>query len=78
MKYNILITEDEREIAELIKLYLENESYMVFCAEDGKEALELLEQESIDMAILDIMMPRSEEHTSELHHNRESRMPSSA
>ena len=35
MKYNILITEDEREIAELIKLYLENESYMVFCAEDG-------------------------------------------
>ena len=57
MKYNILITEDEREIAELIKLYLENESYMVFCAEDGKEALELLEQESIDMAILDIMMP---------------------
>lgn len=57
MKYNILITEDERKIAELIKLYLENESYMVFCAEDGKEALELLEQESIDMAILDIMMP---------------------
>ena len=57
MKYNILITEDEREIAELIKLYLENESYRVFCAEDGKEALELLEQESIDMAILDIMMP---------------------
>lgn len=47
MKYNILITEDEREIAELIKQYLENESYMVFCAEDGKEALELLEQESI-------------------------------
>ena len=40
MKYNILITEDEREIAELIKLYLENESYMVFCAEDGKEALD--------------------------------------
>ena len=57
MKYNILITEDEREIAELIKLYLENENYRVFCAEDGKEALEFLEQESIDMAILDIMMP---------------------
>lgn len=57
MKYNILITEDEREIAELIKLYLENENYRVFCAEDGKEALEFLEQESVDMAILDIMMP---------------------
>ena len=56
MKYNILITEDEREIAELIKLYLENENYRVFCAEDGKEALEFLEQESIDMAILDITL----------------------
>ena len=56
MKYNILITEDEREIAELIKLYLENENYRVFCAEDGKDK-EFLEQESIDMAILDIMMP---------------------
>lgn len=57
MKYNILITEDEREIAELIKLYLENEDYTVFCAENGNEALELLEREKMDMAVLDIMMP---------------------
>lgn len=57
MKYNILVTEDEREIAELIKLYLENEDYTVFCAENGTEALKLLEQQPMDMAVLDIMMP---------------------
>lgn len=57
MKYNILVTEDEREIAELIKLYLENENYTVFCAENGTEALKLLEQQPMDMAVLDIMMP---------------------
>ena len=57
MKYNILITEDEREIAELIKLYLENENYQIIEAENGKQALELLKKEHVDLCLLDIMMP---------------------
>ncbi|MGN0399786.1 MAG: response regulator transcription factor [Blautia sp.] len=58
MSYNILVAEDEQEIAELLKLYLENEGYKVFWAKDGIEALELVEKEEINMAVLDIMMPR--------------------
>ena len=39
MNYKILIAEDEQDIAELLKLYLENEGYCVFCAGNGVEAL---------------------------------------
>ena len=58
MNYKILIAEDEQEIAELLKLYLENEGYCVFCAGNGVEALKILEREDISLAVLDIMMPR--------------------
>ena len=58
MNYKILIAEDEQDIAELLKLYLENEGYCVFCAGNGVEALKILEREDISLAVLDIMMPR--------------------
>ena len=58
MNYKILIAEDEQDIAELLKLYLENEGYCVFCASNGVEALKILEREDISLAVLDIMMPR--------------------
>ena len=58
MNYKILIAEDEQDIAELLKLYLVNEGYCVFCAGNGVEALKILEREDISLAVLDIMMPR--------------------
>ncbi|WP_139998710.1 response regulator transcription factor [Paenibacillus paridis] len=56
MRYTILIADDEPEIMELLQLYLEND-YAILQAKDGIEALELVQKEKIDLAILDIMMP---------------------
>lgn len=58
MAYTILIADDEAEIRELLRLYLEKDGYHVLEAADGQSALSLLEQEEIDMALLDIMMPK--------------------
>ena len=58
MGYTILVAEDDSDIVELMKLYLENDGYRVLAAADGVSALELLRRERIDLAVLDIMMPR--------------------
>ena len=60
MAYTILVADDETEIRELLRLYLEKDGYQVLEAADGKSALSLLEREQIDMALLDIMMPGME------------------
>lgn len=57
MKYKILIADDEAEIRDVLRLYLEIEGYEVVEAENGPEALELIRKEEPDLAILDIMMP---------------------
>ncbi|MCR5641698.1 MAG: response regulator transcription factor [Lachnospiraceae bacterium] len=56
--YTVLIAEDDADIVELLKLYLENAKYRVLTAPDGMAAYELLQQQPVDLAILDIMMPR--------------------
>ncbi|ROR26318.1 two-component system alkaline phosphatase synthesis response regulator PhoP [Mobilisporobacter senegalensis] len=53
----ILVLDDEVHILELINYNLSNEGYKVITAETGEEALELLEKNEIDLAILDIMLP---------------------
>ncbi len=58
MRYTILIADDEKEIRELLRLYLENEGYMVIEAEDGQQALDTLRRQKIDLCLLDIMMPK--------------------
>jgi DNA-binding response OmpR family regulator len=58
MAYKILIADDEAEIRDLLKLYLENEGYTVIEAADGVEAINLVNQQSPDLCILDIMMPK--------------------
>lgn len=58
MTYTILVADDDKEIRNLLRLYLENEKYDVLEAEDGAQALELIKREHIDMCILDIMMPK--------------------
>lgn len=54
---NILVVEDEKSIREVETAYLKNAGYEVIDAEDGEEALELLETEKIDLVVLDINLP---------------------
>ena len=54
----ILIVEDDKEILEGIRIYLKNQGYEVFGAGNGVEGLEVLERETIHLAIVDVMMPR--------------------
>lgn len=57
MGYKILVADDEAEIRDLLRLYLEKDGYDVVEAEDGAQALSLLQTEELDLVILDIMMP---------------------
>ncbi len=57
MSDKVLIVEDEREIADLVELYLKNENYTVFKYYTAKEALECIDKNVLDLAILDIMLP---------------------
>jgi len=57
MEYNIVIVEDEKEIADAIEIYLKNQNYHVFKAKNGLEGLKIIEKEEIHLAIVDIMMP---------------------
>lgn len=55
---NILVCDDDKEIAEAIKIYLENETYKVLKAGNGLEALKVLEDHEIHLVIMDVMMPQ--------------------
>lgn len=57
MSEKILIVDDEQEIAELIAIYLKNENFTVFKCYNGKDALECIQNEQLDLALLDIMLP---------------------
>lgn len=54
---NILVVDDEQEIADLVEIYLVSDGYKVFKANNAKEGLEILDQEEIHLVLLDIMMP---------------------
>ncbi|MBR1758537.1 MAG: response regulator transcription factor [Lachnospiraceae bacterium] len=54
---NILICDDERDIVNALKIYLSDPEYRLYEAYNGKEALQVMERESIDLILLDIMMP---------------------
>ena len=55
---NILVCDDDREIAGAVEIYLRNEGYDVFKAYDGVEALEALKENEIHLIIMDVMMPK--------------------
>ena len=55
--YKILIADDEKEVTELLHLYLEKDGFEVFSAGDGITALGIVSTEKLDCAILDVMMP---------------------
>ena len=54
---NILVVDDEKEIADLVEIYLVSDGYKVFKANNAKEGLEILDKEEIHLVLLDIMMP---------------------
>ncbi len=56
-RITILIADDEAEIANLIALHLEKEGYHIIKVYDGREAIQAIQSHTIDLAILDIMMP---------------------
>ena len=55
---NILVCDDDKEIAGAIEIYLRNEGYHVFKAYDGIQALEIARKETLHLIIMDIMMPK--------------------
>ncbi len=57
MSEKILVVDDEAEIADLVAVYLENENYTVRKFYKGNDALTCIENEALDLAILDVMLP---------------------
>lgn len=57
MNGRILVVDDEREIADLVELYLKNENYTVYKFYSAKDALDCIAKDMIDLAILDVMLP---------------------
>lgn len=55
--YNILVCDDEKDIVSALKIYLTSDGYQVWEAFNGKEAVEILQQQEIHLVLLDIMMP---------------------
>ena len=57
MDEHILVVDDEREIADLVSYYLENEGFVVHKCYRGDQALAVVDSERLDLAILDVMLP---------------------
>ena len=64
---NILVVDDEKEIADVIELYLKNDQYNVLKFYTGQEALDCIASTKIDLAILDIMLPDFEADSGEIY-----------
>ena len=58
MQTRILVLDDEKEIADLVTLYLKNEGYQVHEFYDSEDALRFIKDNPVDLAMLDIMMPK--------------------
>ena len=58
MNRKILVAEDDADILNLLKIYLESSGFQVLTAQNGEVAWQLLQAEKIDLAVLDIMMPK--------------------
>lgn len=73
MNFNVLVVEDEQDIAYAIRAYLNNQGYNVFIGNNGVEGLEILEKENIHLGIIDIMMPKMDgiEFTMRLRENHD-------
>lgn len=57
MAYEILVVDDEKEIADLVEVYLKAENYMVHKCYTAEQALDVVDNCALDLAILDVMLP---------------------
>jgi DNA-binding response OmpR family regulator len=71
----ILIVDDDKEVKDLIQIYLENEGYNIIKASDGIEALNMLKKHHVDLIILDIMMPNLDGISTCIDIRKEKHMP---
>ena len=55
--YNVLVCDDEKDIVSALKIYLTSEGYQVFEAYNGREALDVMNRETVHLVLMDIMMP---------------------
>ena len=58
MANKILVVDDDLNICELLKLYLENDGYVFYTANDGKQAVDMFKNKTPDLVLLDIMLPK--------------------
>lgn len=58
MSNKILVVDDDLNICELLKLYLENEGYTAYVANDGQTAVDMFNEKAPDLVLLDIMLPK--------------------
>lgn len=58
MSTKILVVDDDKNICELLKLYLENDGYTVYVANDGQQAVNTFQNKTPDLVLLDIMLPK--------------------
>ncbi|OVE76142.1 hypothetical protein BVX98_06540 [bacterium F11] len=59
----ILVVDDEKDVVELLKFLLEKDGYVVTTASNGREALDMVQKESPDLILLDVMMPEMDGYT---------------
>ena len=57
MNEKILVVDDEKELADLLEVYLRNDGYSVYKFYNGTDALKCIEETALDLAILDVMLP---------------------
>jgi len=72
---NILICDDDKEIAAAIAIYLQNEGYSTLLAHNGKQALSVLEENTIHLIIMDVMMPEMDGLQATMQIRRERNIP---
>jgi DNA-binding response OmpR family regulator len=75
MAKTILVVDDEERILHLLKDYLEEESFRVVTAADGREALFVARHEKPDLIVLDLMMPEMDGHAFMRQHRKEHETP---
>ena len=73
--YNILICDDEKDIVNALKIYLNDSNYYFLEAYDGEEALKVLKNEKVDLLVIDVMMPRLDGIRATLKIREENNMP---
>ncbi|MBO4391868.1 MAG: response regulator, partial [Clostridia bacterium] len=56
--FHILVVDDDKNTRKYLSAVLESENYTVSSAENGEEALEIMDREYIDLVVLDVMMPK--------------------